>query len=402
MYDLFKYYDILELEEQFKDKFNNINPSKNIAVLPPVIKKYHGKYILAYLVMSQPESHDHHYGVTRPIGAILRNYRTKKIIRVVNCKNEEFAPEKNDFVREYYDLEDHEDWWPNRNTDNEELYRILLEKLYKTCKTIKLFKPYKKSYYDDYLNTAKKLFSEEYWYFFEALQNNPIKDLDEEIIYQRDLAKKEHEVRSQKRQEQQLVETSKARELFVEEIKESMQNFILKEICPTLKNKPNYAKIDFYKFIGNMLKSIYFEPNRYLNCYNSALTPKALTNNKDALKETLKVDMIKTYAKACVKPTNEDKDVNNLCEMYLKFLNTMLEQEQLGVVSEQTKATINKCMNYYNTQIEKIQNDTIKEEMQEIYNDLLKDYYETTDPKHLSNVYLGYSLSNKSYKEDEE
>ena len=134
MYSLFKYYDILELEQEYESEFDNINPSKKISVLPPVLKKYFGKTVLAYLVMSQPENQDHHYGVTRPIGAILRNIKTKRVIKVVNCAFSEFAPDRNDFVREYYDLEDHEDWWPHRNPTNEEAYRIALEKCLKYAK----------------------------------------------------------------------------------------------------------------------------------------------------------------------------------------------------------------------------------------------------------------------------
>lgn len=396
MYNLFKYYDILQLEEEYKDEFKDINPYSGIAVLPPVLKRYRGGLVLAYLVASQPEGQDHHYGVLRPIGAILRKIKSKRVIRVVNCKREEFAPDKNDFVREYYDLEDHEDWWPNRSTNNEEVYRIALEKMYKTCKTVNIFGNFRHSYYEDYLDTIKKMVSEEYWYFFEALQNNPIRDIDEEIAYQRDLAKKEHAVRAAKRQEKELLETVKARELFVTEIRECMRAFIIKEISPTLKNKPNYAKIDFYRFIGSMMKDIYEDEVKYLNCYNSALNPKAVLANKDNLKEMLKVNMIKTYAKACVKPMNEDENVNNISKLFLRFISTMREQELTATVTNASTNTIERCLDEFKTQIVYIKNAAMKAELQAIYDGLVRDYYETTDSKLLSNVYMGFALAKPS------
>ena len=112
----------MEMEDTYKDEFAKINPCKNIDILPPVFRKYKGQYVLAFLVIPQPEDRNHHLAVYRPIGAILRKLKSRKVVKIINCAEEEFAPMRNDFLLEYYNLETDEEYWPNRTPENEEIY----------------------------------------------------------------------------------------------------------------------------------------------------------------------------------------------------------------------------------------------------------------------------------------
>ena len=97
MYTLYKYHEILNMEKELKDNFKDINPCSDIAILPPVIKHYKTGHVLAFLVIPDPEDNNHHMPVYRPIGAIFRKLKSKKIVRIVNCAKEEFAPQHNDY-----------------------------------------------------------------------------------------------------------------------------------------------------------------------------------------------------------------------------------------------------------------------------------------------------------------
>ena len=139
MFKIYKYFDIIEMEERYADKFADLNPSRKIAILPPIFRKVNKKWCLAYPVISQPKYKDGHAAITRPIGFIIKDRKTGEILQIESCANYDFAPEKTDFKVEYYDLEVHTDYWPNRTNENEEKYRTALEKLYKANRTINIF-----------------------------------------------------------------------------------------------------------------------------------------------------------------------------------------------------------------------------------------------------------------------
>lgn len=392
MYSLYKYHEILTMEEALRDEFASINPCKDIAILPPIIRRYNGRQVLAFLVIPQPENNHHHLAVFRPIGAIFRKLKSKKIVKLVSCETEEFAPKYHDFSYEYYDLESNPNFWPNRTPDNEEQYRVSLEKLLKIVQTMH-FGAYRKKLYQEYLDSIYSMFSEEYLYYYDALANNPITPLTDEILYQRELAKKEHEIKMQKMREKFLSDTSYAKQKFIQDMKEHMQFFIRKEILPTLKNKTGYTRIDFYNFAGKLYKDILTDDDKYISCYDATLTAKALENNLDEVKESLKVSLIKTYAKACVKPSSTDDAINEVCDEIVKFMTTMLHQEITKTVSQKSKDLVQTTMIKIDRMLGRIPNAPIKEEIERIYHAVQDDYFNGLDEKEMSNVYLGCMLT---------
>ncbi len=392
MYSLYKYHEILEMEKEYQEHFAEINPCKAISVLPPVIRTYKGSHVLAFLVIPQPENHNHHLAVYRPIGAILRKIKSRKVVRIINCAEEEFIPSRNDFMIEYYDLESHPEYWPNRTPDNEETYRVALEKLLKVALTMK-FGIYRKKLYYEYLNMIFTLFIDEYKVFFEAIAKNPITRINDEILYQRELAKKEHSLKLQKLKTKAAEDTALSYKAFIKNIKEHLSHFIRKEILPTLKNKPGYTKLDFFRFVGKMYRDLMTNDSKYLKCYDTTLTAKALDANQEDLKEKLKVSLIKTYAKACVKPLNTDENVNDVCNEIIKFMDTMLQQEVTQNVTDKSKEIIKMTMVKIERMINRMPVQHSKEEMLDVYEAIKNDYFNAMDELEMSDIYLGCMLT---------
>ena len=392
MYSLYKYHEMMQMEEEYKDAFANINPCKNIDLLPPVLRKYKGSYVLAFLVIPQPEDNNHHLAVYRPIGAIFRKLKSRKVVKVINCMEEEFAPMKNDFLLEYYNLETDEDYWPNRTPENEEVVRVGLERLLKIVQTMHLG-IYKKKLYNEYLNHIYSMFSDEYCYFFEAIAKNPIIPLNEELLYQRELARKEHEVRMRKLIERNKGITADSRKKFHKKMKEHLQFFIRKEILPTLKNKPAYAKIDFFHFVGRIYKDILTNDEKYLKCYDAALPSKAVETNLEEVKEKLKVSIIKTYAKACVKLENTDESINAISNEIINFMDTMLLQEVTNNVTDKSKETIKTTIIKIERMLGRLSASQTKTELTDIYEEIKNDYFNVAVEEDMSEVYLGCSLT---------
>ncbi len=392
MYSLYKYHEILEMEDKYKDEFAKINPCKDIAILPPVIRKHKGGHVLAFLVMPQPDGKDHHFAVYRPIGAILRKLKSRRVVKIVNCAEEEFIPLKNDFLLEYYNLETSPHFWPNRTPENEEIFRVSLERLLRIVQTMH-FGAYRKKLYAEYLGQIYQMFSDEYITFFQAIAKNPIISLNEELLYQRELAKKEHEIRLRKQQERNKSETKLARNKFLKKMKEHFQFFIRKEILSTLKSKSGYAKLDFYKFVGKMYKDILQNEDKYLNCYDVTLTIKALENNLDDLKEKINISLIKTYAKACVKPEVADEGLNAIAREIIKFMDTMLLQEVTGKVTDKSKETINMTMIKIERMLGRLEMSSAKTDITEIYAAVKNDYFECVNEEEFSDVYVGCMLT---------
>ena len=392
MYSLYKYHEVMQMEDEYKEEFAKINPCKNIDILPPVFRKYKGKYVLAFLVIPQPEDNNHHLAVYRPIGAILRKLNSRRVVKIINCAQEEFAPNRNDFMLEYYNLETDEDFWPNRTPENEEIYRVALEKLLKIVQTMH-FGVYRKKLYAEYLEHIYQMFSQEYLYFFECIAHNPIIDIDEDLEYQRELAKKEHEIRMRRLMEKNKDETAIAKKRFIEKIKEHLQFFIRKEILPTLKNKPGYAKIDFYRFVGKLYRDILVNTDKYLKCYDATLTSKAVESNLDDLKEKLKVSLIKTYAKACVKPETADESLNAISNEIIRFMDTMLLQEVTKNVTDKSKDSIKTSIIKIERMISRFQNPQLKADITEVYESLKNDYFNVISEEEMSDVYLGCMMT---------
>ena len=176
-------------------------------------------------------------------------------------------------------------------------------------------------------------------------------------------------------------------------MKSHLQFFIRKEILPTLKNKTGYTKIDFYRFAGKLYKDILTNETAYVGCYDATLTAKAQEQNLDELKERLKVSLIKTYAKACVNPTNTDESINDISNEIIKFMDTMLLQEVTNSVTEKSKETIKMTIIKIERMLGRLTNSSSKQIITEIYEEVKNDYFNGLEEKEMSDAYLGCMLT---------
>lgn len=396
MFKLYRYYDIIEMEDRYADKFADLNPTRKIAILPPIFRKVNRKLFLAYPVISQPKYENGHAGITRPIGFIIRNRKTGEILQLESCANFDFAPNKPDFKIEYYDLEMHPNYWPNRTNENEERYRTALEKLYKTNRTINIFGKINQTYYQAYINDIKTFFTKRYWQFYEYLEVNNIVEVDEKLKAKRKKSEEEHEQKMQEINLKTAVEQAFEHEKLVKETKEKIIDFVKKEVLPTLKNKGDATRILFYNELGKIFKNLFTDLD-CKNCYDTRLTPAARKANAEKLLSQLKIDIIKKFSRACVTPLNTITAICNTCKTMIIFLNTMMIEEIKQEVTDKSKETIEKCINTLNKFLSQVSNNQIREEFSDIAELLCRDYYEVTDERDLSDLYVGYSTVNKVY-----
>lgn len=394
MFKIYKYYDIIEMEEKYANKFADFNPTRKIAILPPIFRKVNSKLFLAYPVISQPKYKDGHAGVTRPIGFILRDRKTGEIFQIESCKDFDFAPEKADFKIEYYDLEMHENYWPNRSNENEEKYRTALEKLYKANRTVNMFGKINEENYKTYIDEIKTFVTTRYWQFYEYLEKNNIVPVDEKLKNKRKKAEEEHEERLKEINIKTAKEQAFAHAKLVVELKTKIVDFVKKEVLPVLKNKGDATRILFYNELGKIFKDISKDLN-CKNCYDTRLTAAARKTNIEKLISQIKIDIIKKFSRACVTPLNSITAICNTCKTMIIFLNTMMLEEIKKKVTEESKQTIEKCINTLNKHLSQVSNNQVREEFSDLAELLCRDYYEITNDDELSDLYVGYSTINK-------
>lgn len=390
MYNLYKYYDVLELEQELGTKFSNLTDGRGITLCPPILRHNGMKYVLAYLVLAEPDTTDNHIPVKRPIGIILRNRKNKKIIAVYNLADYEYIGGHDSFDREYYNLETYPQYWPNKSTDNEETFRILLERLYKIVSKMGFFDRLDKDEYDKYITHLYAMFPKCYHCFFDALAHNPIIPVDNEIKSIREYAKDLDYRRENERQSKLQENNELARKAFLRDIKSDMNDFIKKDIYPALTSKGSYAKIDFFTYYGKMLRELEQSTDKYLNCYNVSLPTKALKANQHSTFEAQKVNLVKTFAKACVKPLVNDKSIEVIVDLIFEFFDAQIEEESRGEVTQASTQKIRNAMTKMQFELQKISNPTALVEMKEIVERIEKDYFEGVTDADMSNLYIGY------------
>lgn len=397
MYSVYKYYNILELEQNLKSQFPQA--SNGITILPPIIKKIGMRYILAYLVIKTPKETDHHLGVTRPIGVIYRNRKSGKILNVYNLEKYEFILDNNDFNKEYYSIESHPDFLPNKTPENEENYRLALELLYKISTKISFFKGVDIKLYEDYRNFIAQLFPPNYICFFDALQTNDIFEVNDIIIKLREIADQNHEKEQQIKQQRANQINKAARQDFNDELKQEIFNFIESDILSSLNKKSSYARVDFYIYLGKMLKEIEKDEKKYFNCYSITLTRAAIEQNKAVVFENQKVQLVKTYAKACVKSTNEDEDVNKVCDAMFDFLDAEVDEELEGQLSKQTKDKISTAINNIKQLLTAVLDQKAYNYLKALNEEIQKDYFDLLPSDQLSDFYYGYRFVARHIKQ---
>ncbi|MDR0850586.1 MAG: hypothetical protein LBN07_03855 [Christensenellaceae bacterium] len=394
MYTMYKYSDILHMESTFAKHFAELSPSKKIIICPPVLKKHGIGYVLAYLVIPEPLEISNRSSIRRPIGAIYRNKKNKRIIKIISCKNHEFTYDHDSFEHEYYDLQNYPDFWPNRNRENEEQFKLALEQLYRVVSEMKPFGGYNKERYTLYKNRIKHLFPMGYLYFFTALEKNEFRPVTNELARVREQARQAHQNEEVHRNQVLTQETETQRILFIKAISENIQLFVRKEILPSLKKKTPYTRLDFYEYLGKTIKKLYINTQEYQNCYSPTLSIKQRQKNESILQETIKVNLIKTYAKACVKPLINDSNANNVATIFLKMLHIMALQEKTGKDNDKIREDMSLLMQDFKEELKYTETASAKNEFNSYFNMLYKDYYESEKPEEFSELYLGYTVAN--------
>ena len=398
MYNIYKYYNVLELEQSLKSQFPQA--SNGITILPPIIKKLGIKYILAYLVIKTPVEVDHHLGVTRPIGIIYRNRKNGKIIEIYNFENYEFIMGNDDYNREYYSLESHPDFLPNKTPENEEGYRLALELLYKISSKITLFKGIDNKLYEEYKTFLKELFPPNYICFYDALQHNDIFEVNDVILELRNVANQNHEKEQQIKQERANQINKIARQDFIEELKKEIYDFVESDILSSLDTKSHYAQIDFYVYLGKMLKNIVEDEKKYFNCYSITLTRAAIEQNKSVVFENQKVQLVKTYAKACAKTVAEDDNVNKVCKAMFDFLDGEIEEELNGKLTSEIKTKISTSLNKIDSSLNEVLDQNAYKYLKSIYAEIQNDYFNMPKETQLSDLYYGYRFVQKRKRQN--
>ena len=399
MYNIYKYYNVLELEQSLKNQFPQA--SNGITILPPLLKKIGYKYVLAYLVIKTPIEIDHHLGVTRPIGVIYRNRKNGKVLNIYNFEQYEFIIGNDDYNREYYSLESHPDFLPNRTPENEEGYRLALELLYKISNKITLFKGIDNKLYEEYKNFLKELFPPNYMCFYDALQNNDIFEVNDVILQLRNEANKNHEKEQIIKQERANQINKIARQDFIEELKKEIYDFVESDILSSLDKKSPYAQIDFYVYLGKMLKNIVEDEKKYFNCYSITLTRAAIEQNKAIVFENQKVQLVKTYAKACAKTVNEDDNVNNVCEAIFNFLDAEIEEELIGKLTSEIKTKITQSLNKIDTLLSEVFDQNVYNYLKPIWLEIQNDYFNMPKENEISDLYYGYKFIQTKIKKSD-
>lgn len=394
MYTMYKYGDILQMESSLAKHFTDMSVSKKIVICPPVLKKYGMGYVLAYLVMPEPLEIANRSGVRRPIGVIYRHKKNKRILKIISCKNQEFTTNHDSFEHAYYDLEDYPDFWPNRTRENEEQFRLALEQLFRVVSKMSPFNGYDKEQYASYKNRIKSLFPLGYFYFFTALEQNEFKPVTNEIARVREQARQSYQHEADHRQQVIKKETEEQRLKFLKEISASIQLFVRREIMPSLKKKTPYTKLDFYEYLGKTIKKLYVDTHEFENCYSPTLSVKQRQKYTEILLETIKVNLIKTYAKACAKPLINDENANNIATIFIKMLHIMALQEKVGKDNDKIREDMSELMQEFKEELKNTETVAAKNELNTYFNMLYKDYYEANKPEEFSELHLGYTVAN--------
>ncbi len=391
MYSIYKYYDLLEMEKQYAKNFSDFSEN-GINLLPPLFHKDGFKYYLAYLVLASPKETDHHTPVKRPIGVIFRNRKNGKVLNVFNFNSYEFIDGHDDFDKEYYALESSPKFLPNRSPENEEKIRLLLEKALKISLSHSLLKPFNEQYYESYKTELLTMFPQNYHCFFEALEKNDFRPIDENILKLREQAKKAHIIEFGKKEELFKAENEKQKLLFLNFLKKDNLDFLLSDIIPSIKNKSAYTKYCFFTDFGKMLKNTLTNLEQFAPCYLISQTPEAKAKNSSAVTETQRVAMVKMYAKACVQENKDNKIVNNICKNAFNILENQIFEEFYGKVITESKQVIKESFDIIKNLIMQINLPILKSEMESLLLNLEADYFDTTEFSGMSNFYIGYQL----------
>jgi len=382
MINIFKYNNIIELEKKYQNYFKLAN---KITLLPPILKKIGIKYYICFMAVEMPNLKNYHLPIKRPIGLILFNKNLKEEMSF-DLNDYEFCFSQNDFEKEYFLLEENENFWPNKTDENEEKFKIILDKLLNICKKINLItKP--NDDYQKYINKIKDFIPDNYWIFYKNLMNNEIIPISKQQKNKREDAKLEHEQESLLNERSKNVLRKERKFIFLKKIRESSTSFVKKEIIPSLKGKGSYFKLEFFNAFGEFLKNQTKNISNYGSCFEPEIPQKIIDENIENATKKMKLEIIKIYSNIFqFKKTTETEIV---CKLLIIFLNSMLVEEIKNANISSFENQIEECIELFNEEIISIQNATQKGFLTNIFNSLCKDY-QTANELDFSPIYFAY------------
>ena len=387
MFNVYKYKFVSELEQKYQSHFKFCSTNK-IALLPPILKKVGILYYLAFLVIE--DNLEKTKMIKRPIGVILINKSTKGKEQVFDFSEYEYCENKDNFEHIYYTVDNHSPLWPNKNEENKESFKIILDTLRNIASETNIIKKPKKELYDLYLNKIKNIIPIEFWDFYEQLSKNEISPIDEKIIRKRKIAQNDNKLLLEFKSKEQSQIVEKRKFEFKDKVLNKICEFTKNELVPTLKGKGSYTKLIFFDLFGKTLRKFIKESNSHEDCYKTNLNEKTINSNIEKVIDQLKFEAIKDYSKACKNVVCGIISVDTISKVLIVFLNALLVEEIQNTILPIYEDEIAECIQIFNEDKEKIKNIDAKKFLTQIFNNLSKDYY-TVDEQNLSDIYYAYS-----------
>lgn len=377
MQNIYKYSFLTELENKYQGYFKF---SKNIYLLPPILKKVGLIYYLAFLVIEKSNE------IKRPIGVILINKVTLQE-KVYDMSDYEFCPTKPDFDYVYYNCNLFSNYFPFRNLETIENFKVSLDKL--AGASYSKFFNIDNNEYQKYLARIKKLFPQEYNIFFEELEKNEIKPVDNEILARRNFTKIKFKLQKNKIEKHQLI----AEKILKKQLKKQFRNyitaFIKSKILPDLMGTGSYNKIVFYNKFGEYYKHFVKNIANNYNCYCMELDDNTRKQNILLLFEKEKNEVKKLLIESKNNTASKIDFIDSLSKVLIVFLNALLIEEIHNSVLPIFEQEIRECIEIFDSNKDKNYDAEAQQFLYKIYNGLLNDY-KTASNEDLSFTYFGY------------
>lgn len=376
MYSVFKLNYMYQLEQSFKGKFGL---PANIFVLPPIIKRLGLLYYVCFPVIESCEN----CSIKRPVGLICINKFEK--IKVYNFNEYDFCSENN-FYKEYYKITN-TNFWPKKSLESEKLLRTNLLELNKIFLKTNLFLGVDEQKYSAYLNNIKTLFPNNYFRFYNLLQNNPILKITLETQQERnrylEIFKQDEKIKEVERQTQ----INKNKNALSKELNNTLKVFIREDVMPSFRGIGSYSKLIFFNDVGKFLKKL--DLNQYVNCTNPDLDAEELEKNKNALINKIKVEIIKIYSKSINNKYNKDVNADTLSKILIVFLNSLLIEEINRKCLPSFEQEITESKEIFDESINNVKIFEVKDTLEEFYSNLCNDYLES-NKNNFSNLFHAY------------
>ncbi len=316
-YQCFRLNFIMYLQKKYYKNFKNWR--SDILVLPPVFKRIGLNVLLCFPIAKWLEEDN----ISRPIGVVSIDKQGKETL--YNLQDYEFSFENQDFDYQYpYSLQ------------SQEMIKVALDKLYSSLPLIKGKQKREKILeYEKYLQS---LLPNEYFVFYNDLKNNQILPVSDYIKKIRKNTIKKQDVKSD----------------YSKKMQSELSKFIKKEILPSLKDYPSFAKLLFYQNLGEYLKKI------------------TLLYDFDRDFETKKYEIVKLVSIVLSANASSTLQEDFVSKVLLMTLNSLLLKSKNKKLDE-IKEDLQNYKEIFEEEIDQVENKNKKNTLTNIFKDLQKD-----------------------------